>query len=267
MTYARYIIYKTHVAGPCEIGLLLEDNTKCRADERIQSIIATAEIWHYIRNNQWLFVLNKPGSISIRCPTQNVHFQLPNSGILSLPNTCTAQSREFTFFPHADIISQATLFHFISKFNFTGNETNEDIKNFIHQPILKNFDSTQLQSLINQQNEEVKTFYEEFQRHYWTKSNWIPISTLIIFIFCIIIYCIYKCLRKNRKINSPLPVITFNIISSPSTPDLPGEDQPLRRSFRLMTTRLLRDWFFDGGVKVIPMLSLFLFNLFSLSSL
>lgn len=198
------------LAGPCEIGLLLEDSTQCQNKRRLQSIHAVSESWHYINNNQWLFVLNEPTYITIRCTNQNLYLQLPHSGILSLQETCTAHSKEYTFFPYHKYTTTSTQFHFIPRFNFTPEDNKNDVITLIKPAIIKNFDSTQLQSIINQQQEEIQDFNNSINKERHTKINiYVYIITSIIIAIIILYLC--KNHKKSRYQRQAPPAITFSI--------------------------------------------------------
>lgn len=223
------------MTGPCEIGLLLEDSTQCQNEHRLQTIKATAESWHYIKNNQWLFVLNKPGSISIRCTNQNLHLQLPNVGILTLLDTCTAQSKEYTFFPHKKYVSTETQFHFIPRFNFTKILPEIEDISFIKPATLKNFDSTQLQSIIDRQQEEIQDFNDSIEQKNQSHSyRYIGIAIIILITFTIL----YMCIKERRKEHyvKQVPAISFAINENLTEETIP-EPQSLRRSTRLKKLR------------------------------
>ncbi|GLV43804.1 hypothetical protein CBL_11616 [Carabus blaptoides fortunei] len=75
----------------CEVQLLSAHTNRIPDDCRTRNIKAKIETWMYIKNNQWIYVLQKPVSITLLCDSSQNHMEdlmLHQIGLLQLQPSC-----------------------------------------------------------------------------------------------------------------------------------------------------------------------------------
>jgi len=137
--------------APCEIGIHFDDLFTCIG--RTKAIIAEAETCHYLGNNKWLFAINTPNRITIDCWNETSYQQpLPNCGILSLPASCIASSRDYVFYPRSVIDSNKAIFYKeMPRFNFSEEKIHPIGFTPIVIPKVEAFNPQHIHQLYNQQ--------------------------------------------------------------------------------------------------------------------
>ncbi|XP_063974297.1 uncharacterized protein LOC135161002 [Diachasmimorpha longicaudata] len=76
----QYICYHLHTITsnsnpPCEIELLSPHMTRIPASCTTKTIKATIETWHHIGRNQWIYILQKPTTLTIMCEENENHLE------------------------------------------------------------------------------------------------------------------------------------------------------------------------------------------------
>lgn len=224
--------------APCEIGIHFDDTSACNG--RTKSIVAESETWHYLNANRWLFALNNPSRITIDCSNgTSYQQQLPNRGILSLPSTCVASSREYVFYPHSDIISgKPTDYHEMPRFNFSEEKLQPIAFTPIIIPKVESFNPQHLHQLYNAQQEEMLHFESQLSHgHPWLTFSNIAYTTFV-FIVIATLFCCYRRRQPPPPQEQAPLALGLNFNQQPAViEDTEEQTQRPRRSIRLQNLR------------------------------
>lgn len=82
----------------CEVQLLSAHQKQIPDDCQIRNIKAEIETWKFINNNQWLYVLQKPVSLTLLCDESQNHMEdvvLHQTGLLQLQPLCKGYTDHF----------------------------------------------------------------------------------------------------------------------------------------------------------------------------
>ncbi|KAK1124474.1 hypothetical protein K0M31_006825 [Melipona bicolor] len=100
--------------------LLLPQLTHLPKDCRTKTFQAEVETWKYIKNNQWIYILQKPITVTIICKNLSNHTEdviLHQTGILQLESSC----KDYTDFFVLETISSTScnISHYVPKLDIT----------------------------------------------------------------------------------------------------------------------------------------------------
>lgn len=91
---------RTSDKSTCDVALLFNRKNKIPDDCKFSTIKAEVEIWHYLNNNRWIYVLQNPTALTIFCTDKfNEDKTLLNVGILALDKHCKGYTPSFTLEP------------------------------------------------------------------------------------------------------------------------------------------------------------------------
>lgn len=73
---------------PCEVALLNSHLKSIPASCQTRTINALIETWHYLKNNQWLYVLPKPTTLTLVCQQHIEDIDIQGTGLLKIQRNC-----------------------------------------------------------------------------------------------------------------------------------------------------------------------------------
>lgn len=103
----------------CEVQLLSPHVTQLPRDCSTKTISAEMEVWNYIRNNQWLYVLQKPTTLTIICD-DNHHMEdiiLQKIGLIQLRRGCAGYTMLYSL--ETTNIVKKNITHYVPRINLT----------------------------------------------------------------------------------------------------------------------------------------------------
>ncbi|XP_063981145.1 uncharacterized protein LOC135164593 [Diachasmimorpha longicaudata] len=101
--HERYVCIRIHATQTtertsCEVQLLSPHITQLPRDCDTSTIKAVIETWKYVRNNQWIYVLQRPITVTTLCTGEKAHMEdiiLHQTGIFSLHSQCKAYTESY----------------------------------------------------------------------------------------------------------------------------------------------------------------------------
>lgn len=109
---------------------------------------ARTEIWHDLKKNKWLFILQETNRITIMCniTTESVPL-LPAVEIMNFPAVYKAQTEKLLFFAHKNY--ETALEHIIPDIKLTILKINYQLSSQLQIPILQRISTKQFKTLKN----------------------------------------------------------------------------------------------------------------------
>lgn len=226
--------------APCELGIAYGYTEHCI--NRTIIIAANVETWHFIGNNQWIFVLNKPGQLHVECadlPNEDV--PLVNAGILTLAPKCTASTKENIFYPHTAYISNTKITsRSLPAVNFTEILPISEHYKKIDVPHLDNFNADHIRHLYAQQRNRILDF-ETLLIHNDSWLNWTNLGYVALVVLIIVGLWYYRHRNQHQPKSRTPPAVTFQL--NQSLPQTPYQDisltEPLEADSESVPLRIL----------------------------
>lgn len=98
--------YSTSTNSCCETRLLTEAVKVLPSECSFKTLYGVIDMWQIISNNRWIYVQSEPSKVSIECNNKDYKdLIISGTGILSLPNYCTAYFKLLRFIPNGSNIS------------------------------------------------------------------------------------------------------------------------------------------------------------------
>lgn len=125
---------KTTEDSTCEVSLLTSHTDHAPEDCSTKTIHAEVETWKYVSNNQWLYVLQHPTTLTIICGGNKDHIEdivLHKTGMLQLHNNCKGYTMLFSLEPTSQVNKNVT--HFVPKMNIMSSDCCVSTSDYINQ--------------------------------------------------------------------------------------------------------------------------------------
>lgn len=107
----------------CETQLLFPQLTQVPKDCRTRTFQAEVETWKYIKNNQWIYILQQPITVTLLCDNIPNHMEdvvLHQTGILQLEPSCKGYTDLFVLETTSN--SNRNISHYVPKLDITTDE-------------------------------------------------------------------------------------------------------------------------------------------------
>ncbi|XP_029054113.2 uncharacterized protein LOC114881473 [Osmia bicornis bicornis] len=124
----KYVCTDIHTAkttedSTCEVLLLTSHMDHLPRDCSTKTIHAEVETWKYVSNNQWLYVLQHPTTLTIICGEDKDHMEdivLQKTGMLQLHNNCKGYTMLFSLEPTSQVNRNVT--HLVPRMNIISSD-------------------------------------------------------------------------------------------------------------------------------------------------
>lgn len=207
-------IYSIDAKPSCESEFLSKIISEVPKQCDTKFIFGNLDIWKPLQNNRWLYVQTKPNKVSIDCISYMHEINIVGTGILTIPDHCTAFCKSTTLTPKYNVLNITSPINSVPAFNVINDpccnyaKFNVVIDNV--SPInLQNIDLDEINSksklltnsfLHSLNNIENKPHIIEYGTHY---STLIMVITFLVILY--LSFLSYKILRhfilfyKNKK--------------------------------------------------------------------
>ncbi|XP_043251579.1 uncharacterized protein LOC122396899 [Colletes gigas] len=186
----------------CEAQLLSRRTSKIPEDCDTKTIRASIETWTYIQNNQWIYVLQKPTTVTIVCQGDGYHMEdivLHQTGILHLESQCKGYSSIYLLEPTKQTIRNIS--HYVPSISIVDSDCcmvdlNKVKIDATHlEPVkLTNIDLSDFKYATDKLNEFDQILTHSLNEPFIvTHTQWYTITLGIVVAVLIIIICINCC--------------------------------------------------------------------------
>ncbi|XP_069361220.1 uncharacterized protein [Maniola hyperantus] len=199
-------IYSVNSNPSCETKLLTEVTLSLPRECEPKILYGLIDIWHKLKNNQWIFVQSKTSKLTINCNDNFKDYSISGTGILKLNKGCIGYFKTIQFIPST--ISNLTIDNNNFNINFditNDNCCNQEIVNKtipLLSPInLSNINLDSLKNSINQFNDlELQINRIQEESHFIKYSSYYSAFTYIIIslIFLFLCYKIIRCFKQRN---------------------------------------------------------------------
>lgn len=203
-------VYSSEAKPSCESELMSKVISAIPQQCDTKFIFGNLDIWKPLQNNKWIFIQSEPSKVSIDCANSKLHeITILGTGILTLPDSCTAFCKSTTLIPKYDAMNITSPINHIPDFNLI-NDSCCSFSKF--NSIVNDASPIQLQNIdldeINSKNKLITDSILKDVTEITQKPHIIKYGThysslvLILFtlIFFYIIYLVYKRFRRTRSL-------------------------------------------------------------------
>ncbi|KAK9687374.1 Integrase zinc binding domain [Popillia japonica] len=233
-------------ASTCELQLLSPHVKLIPSNCRTRNINAAFETWEYINNNQWLYVLHRPTTLTLVCEENKDGIEdvpLHNTGLIQLKGRCKGYTDTYVLQTSNQYFTDIT--HIVPQISITdddccllSNETKKQAK--LHLPAINfgNVDLSELKYASKKLNELDDIITDELEKPFKNSHrNWYSTSLAIIgALFSIIIFvncCRWCgcwrllgrlcCITRNPRNGDTCPLAIRNFVNCTFDSDLRKE--------------------------------------------
>ncbi|CAK9814886.1 hypothetical protein ANTQUA_LOCUS8263 [Anthophora quadrimaculata] len=183
----------------CEVSLLTSRMDHLPRDCSTKTIHAEVETWKYVSNNQWLYVLQHPTTLTIICGEEKDHMEdivLHKTGMLQLHNSCKGYTMLFSLEPTSQVNKNVT--HIVPKMSITSSDCCVLEPNYISRnapPLLKPIKLVNIDlNDLKYNNKKLNEFDEMLTRRLKepfivTHTSWYTIILCVISAILFVIVC------------------------------------------------------------------------------
>nr|XP_034194813.1 uncharacterized protein LOC117611033 [Osmia lignaria] len=191
---------RTTEESTCEVLLLSPHVKQIPQDCSTKTINAEMEIWTYIGSNQWLYILQKPTTLTIICgENNNDHMEdivLQKTSMIQLHSGCKGYTMLYSLEPTNYV--NKNISHYVPRINLTEDDCCILASNYLHHKTISSLKPIRLTNIdLNDLKFNTKKLNEldELLTHHMkepfivTHTNWYTITLGIIGAVLILIVC------------------------------------------------------------------------------
>lgn len=235
-------------ASTCELQLLSPHVKLIPSNCRTRNINAAFETWEYINNNQWLYVLHRPTTLTLVCEENKDGIEdvpLHNTGLIQLKGRCKGYTDTYVLQTSNQYFTDIT--HIVPQISITdddccllSNETKKQAK--LHLPAINfgNVDLSELKYASKKLNELDDIITDELEKPFKNSHrNWYSTSlaiigapfSIIIFVNCcrwcgcclVMVSWRLCCITRNPRNGDTCPLAIRNFVNCTFDSDLRKE--------------------------------------------